>query len=69
MGGSDSSQSTVLITKCYLLSKIHRKQDGGARDMQREKRNLCGDFVGGNMKKRVLLKDPVVEGRIILKWI
>ena len=38
-----------------------------ARDMRREMRNVCRGFVGGNMKERVLLKDPVVEGRIILK--
>jgi hypothetical protein len=40
-----------------------------ARDMRREKRNMFRGFVVGNMKERVLLKDPGVEERIILKWI
>jgi hypothetical protein len=31
-----------------------------ARDMLREKRNVCRGFVGGNVKERVLLKDLVI---------
>ena len=36
--------------------------------MRREKRNLCKEFVGGNVSDRVLLTDLGVEGRIILKY-
>jgi hypothetical protein len=35
----------------------------------RERRGVCTVLGGGNLRERDHLKDPDVEGRIILRWI
>ena len=60
---------SVLITKYYTSDQIKKNEMGGACSLYGgEERGAYTGFWWENLRERYHMKDPGVDGKIILKW-
>ena len=57
----------MLLTKHYSGDQIKKIEMGGACSTYGGRREAYTGFWGGNLRERDQLKDPVIDGRIILR--